>query len=86
MLMGVVLWTERKYEMLRQSRRPTLGKRPSRSWFFGAGADGEVPYEDFVAFALKQDPATAHRDEGRNEIEEGGRRGRADYRARSASR
>ena len=23
--------------------------------FFGAGPDGEVPYEDFVAFALKQD-------------------------------
>ena len=41
-----------------------LGVRMSRSElieimeFFGAGAGGEIPYEDFVKFALKRDPAT----------------------------
>jgi hypothetical protein len=48
-----------------------------------AGPDGEVPYEDFVAFALKQDPATARiATKVRNEIERLAERdGRApDYR------
>ena len=41
-----------------------LGVRLSRSElidimeFFGAGRSGEIPYDDFVKFALKQDPAT----------------------------
>ncbi|KAH8049578.1 Ca2-binding protein [Aureococcus anophagefferens] len=42
-----------------------LGVRMSRSElidvmeFFGAGPRGEIPYDDFVKFALKRDPATA---------------------------
>jgi len=51
--------------------------------FFGTNANGEVPYEDFVAFALKQDPATARiATKVRNEIERLAERdGRApDYR------